>query len=228
MGGVASGGSRMSRSEQGSPQGVDRAEQWLGPGPSARSRRWAYADLLLADGARADELSALAGDLAVDLADLRRLQNEVYDQVVRVAALEGRVQALMQSAGVPVGRGPEPREEIHTLPSFPSSSNDEESREQDALLLRCEGFEVDSPVGLVGIVEGLRFGSRIDVPDFLEVRGGRLGRELLLVPVEAVQEISPEEERVLVRGVSPTQTDISHELVERLRKALHVMTASLR
>jgi hypothetical protein len=60
------------------------------------------------------------------------------------------------------------------------------------------------------------------------VRGGRLGREVLLIPIEAVQEISPEEERVLVRGVSPTQTDISHELVDRLRKALHVMTASLR
>jgi hypothetical protein len=43
-----------------------------------------------------------------------------------------------------------------------------------------------------------------------------------------VQEIAPEEERVLVRGVSPTQTDISRELVDRLRKALHVMTASLR
>ena len=217
----------MSRSEKDSPQGVERVEQWLGPGHNARSRRWAYADLLLGDGARGDELSALAADLAVDLAELRRLQNEVYDQVVRVAALEGRIQALLHpSADAAVETEPEPREEIPALPSFPSS--DEESRDHDALLVRCEGFEVDSPVGLVGVVEGLRFDSRIDVPDFLEVRGGRLGRELLLVPVEAVVEISPAEERVLVRGVSPTQTDISHELVERLRKALHVMTASVR
>jgi hypothetical protein len=217
----------MSRSEQGSPQGVERVEQWLGPGPSARSRRWAYADLLLGDGARGDELSTLAADLAVDLAELKRLQNELYDQVVRVAALEGRIQALMHpSADVPTETELEPRDEIAALPSFPSS--DEESRDLDALLVRCEGFEVDSPVGLVGFVEGLRFDSRIDVPDFLEVRGGRLGRELLLVPVEAVQEISPEEERVLVRGVSPRHTDISQELVDRLRKALHVMNASLR
>jgi len=217
----------MSRSEQDSPQGVERVEQWLGPGRNARSRRWAYADLLLGDGARTDELSALAADLAVDLAELRRLQNEVYDQVVRVAALEGRIQALLHpSAEAAVETELEPRDEIPTLPSFPSS--DEESRNHDALLVRCEGFEVDSPVGLVGVVEGLRFDSRIDVPDFLEVRGGRLGRELLLIPVQAVEEISPEEERVLVRGVSPTQTDISDELVERLRKALHVMTASLR
>src|SRR5262245_15771040 len=217
----------MSRSEQDSPHGVERVEQWLGPGGNARSRRWAYADLLLGDGARADELSARAADLAVDLAELRRLQNEVYDQVVRVAALEGRIQALLHpSAEAAVETELEPREEIPTLPSFPSS--DEESRNHDALLVRCEGFAVDSPVGLVGVVEGLRFDSRIDVPDFLEVRGGRLGRELLLVPVEAVQEVSPEEERVLVRGVSPMQTDISHELVDRVRKALHVMTASLR
>ena len=219
----------MSRSEQGSPQGVERSEQWLGSGPVARSRRWAYADLLLGDRPHADELNALAADLAADLADLRRLQNEVYDQVVRVAALEGRIQALMHPpADAPAETALESREEIPTLPSFPSSSSAEESRDHDALLVRCEGFEVDSPVGIVGVVEGLRFDSRIDVPDFLEVRGGRLGRELLLVPVEAVQEIWPDDERVLVRGVSPTQTDIPHELVDRLRKALHVMTASLR
>jgi hypothetical protein len=219
----------MSRSEQGSPQGVERTERWLGPGPTARSRRWAYADLLVGAGAREDELSALAADLAVDLAELRRLQNEVYDQVVRVAALEGRIQALMHPpADAPVEKEPDPEARTPTLPSFPSGPANEESGIDAALLVRCEGFEVDSPVGLVGFVEGLRFGSRIDVPDFLEVRGGRLGREVLLIPIEAVQEISPEEERVLVRGVSPTQTDISHELVERLRKALHVMTASLR
>ncbi len=219
----------MSRSEQGSPQGVERVEQWLGPGLRARSRRWAYADLLLGDGAREDELSALAADLAVDLAELRRLQNEVYDQVVRVAALEGRIQALMHpSADAPVEKDPAPEAQTPPLPSFPSGPANEESGIDAALLVRCEGFEVDSPVGLVGFVQGIRFGSRIDVPDFLEVRGGRLGREVLLIPIEAVQEISPEEERVLVRGVSPTQTDISHELVDRLRKALHVMTASLR
>lgn len=219
----------MSRSEQGSPQGMERVEQWLGPGPEARSRSWAYADLLLGDGAHADELSALAAELAVDLAELRRLQNEVYDQVVRVAALEGRIQALLHTstdASVETEAQYGPR--TSTLPSFPSGSADEDAGIDASLLMRCEGFEVDSPVGRVGVVEGLRFDSRIDVPDFLEVRGGRLGRELLLVPVEAVQEVWPEDERVLVRGVSPMQTDISHELVDRLRKALHVMNASLR
>jgi hypothetical protein len=220
----------MSRSEHDSPHGEERVEHWLGPGGAARSRPWAYPELLLGTGEQPDveALSALAAGLAVDLAELRRLQNELLDQVVRVSALEGRIEALLHpSAAVPAERTREP-DEATTLPSFPSSSGSEESRDHAALLARCEGYEVDSPFGLVGFVEGLRFGSRIDVPDLLEVRGGRLGRELLLVPVEAVQEISAEEERVLVRGVSPTQTDISHELVDRLRKALHVMTASLR
>ena len=218
----------MSRSEHDSPRGEDRVEHWLGPGRAARSRRWAYPELLLGTGEEREDLSALATGVAVDLAELRRLQNELLDQVVRVAALEGRIQVLLHPSGGIPGGTPRQLDETTTLPSFPSNSGSEESRDHAALLARCQGYEVDSPVGLVGFVEGLRFGSRIDVPDLLEVRGGRLGRELLLIPVEAVQDISPEEERVLVRGVSPTQTDISHELVDRLRKALHVMTASLR
>src|SRR5436309_497774 len=110
----------MSRSEQVSPHGVERVEQWLGPGPAARSRPWAYADLLLGDGAPADELNALAADLAVDLAELRRLQNELYDQVVRVAALEGRIQALMHPSTDPfMETEPEPDVQMPDLPSFP-------------------------------------------------------------------------------------------------------------
>jgi hypothetical protein len=223
----------MSGSEQSSPRGEERVEQWLGPGRVTRSRGWAYSELLLGGKEqRHEELSTLAADLAADLAELRRLQNELYDQVVRVATLEGRIQELMYPSGPAVASSERAREtdkaETTTLPSFPSSAGPEESRDHDVLLVRCEGFEVSSPIGLVGFVEGLRFGSRIDVPDFLEVRGGRLGRELLLIPVEAVQEISSEEERVVVRGVSPTQTDIPHELVDRLRKALHVMNASIR
>lgn len=220
----------MDRSERSSPQGAERVEHWLGPDRAVRSRRWAYPELLLAAGTggpRNEQLSALAADLALDLAELRRLQNELNDQLVRVATLEGRIQALMDRSGdLPSERVSEPGEAT-ALPSFPSSAGFDESRDRSALLTRCEGFRVDSPVGPVGFVEGLRFGSRIDAPDLLEVRGGRLGRELLLIPIEAVEEISQEDERLVVRGVSPTQTDISHELVDRLRKALHVMSASL-
>jgi hypothetical protein len=219
----------MARSEHSSPRGVERVEQWLGPGRMARSRRWAYSELLLDDRVEPpdEQLSALQAELAADLAELRRLQNEVLDQVVRVAALEGRIQALLRASGDAPAEQAHELHETTPLPSFPSSSGAGEPRDHAALLARCEGFDVESPVGLVGFVEGLRFGSRIDTPDFLEVRGGRLGRELLLIPVEAVQDISYQEERVLVWGVSPTQTDISHELVDRVRKALHIVSASL-
>ena len=90
-------------------------------------------------------------------------------------------------------------------------------------LARCEGFEVDSPEGVVGYVEGLRFESRIDEPDLLEVRGGRFGRELVLIPVEAVEEVSLEEERIVVRSVPRGLQDSnpSSELVRVFRRALH-------
>lgn len=225
------GGSRMGRSERTSPRGVERVEHWLRPDSAARSRQWAYAELLLGSGARSpgdEQLSALADDLAVDLAELRRLQDEVQVQVVRVAALEGRIRALMERPGEAPGEPENEPDAGPALPSFPSTTASDESSNRMALLARCEGFQVDSPFGPIGFVDGVRFGSRIDAPDFLEVRGGRLGRELLLIPIEAVEEISNEEERLVVRGVSPTQTDISRELVERLRKALHVMSATLR
>ena len=69
-------------------------------------------------------------------------------------------------------------------------------------LCRCEGFTVESPGGHVGFVEGLRFRSRVDLPDVLEVTAGRLGRKLLLIPISEVEEIESEE-RVLVLREDP-------------------------
>src|SRR5262245_61301426 len=95
----------MVGSEQSSPRGAERVEHWLGPGRAVRSRRWAYPEVLLGDGGAGAlpdaELNALADELAVDLAELRRLQNELLDQVVRVAALEGRLHALVHGSGAP-------------------------------------------------------------------------------------------------------------------------------
>ena len=89
-------------------------------------------------------------------------------------------------------------------------------------LARCEGFQVDSPSGVVGYVEGLRFVSRIDEPDLLEVRGGRFGRELVLIPAEAVDEVDAELERLVVRAApAGIQDDHPRELVNLLRRALH-------
>jgi hypothetical protein len=88
-------------------------------------------------------------------------------------------------------------------------------------LARCEGFEVDSPTGPVGFVEGLRFISRIDQPDLLEVRGGRFGRQHLLIPIEQVEEVRVTEERVVVHSAPTLTGDLLGALVDRLRRALH-------
>src|SRR5262245_47470505 len=132
----------MVGSEQTSPHGVERVEQWLGPDRAVRSRRWAYPALLLGTSGEPpdDELSALADELAVDLAELRRLQNELLDQVVRVAALEGRLQALVRASDAPAAPAETAREpdELPQLPSFPTSSGSEDTRDDAALLVRCE------------------------------------------------------------------------------------------
>jgi hypothetical protein len=70
---------------------------------------------------------------------------------------------------------------------------------RDYWLCRCEGFTVESPSGHVGFVEGLRFRTRVDIPDLLEVSAGRLGRKVVLVPVSQVETIESEEEVLVLR-----------------------------
>jgi hypothetical protein len=86
--------------------------------------------------------------------------------------------------------------------------------DRDYWLHRCEGFRVDSLDGRVGFVAELRFGTSMARPDALAVRAGLFGRRLLIVPVEQVAEILPQERRIVLRG-SPRPTAI-----ERLR-SLH-------
>jgi hypothetical protein len=205
--------------------GADRSERWLGPEGPRRSRRWAYEEILFDDESAAaakQELSSLAAGLADDLAELRRMQELLLDQVVRIAELEGRVEALMHAGRSLPDEPADHRADEAEVRSFPSDPmRSRTGLERAGGLTRCEGFRVDSPDGIVGFVEGLRFGSRIDQPDLLEVRGGRFGRQLLLIPIEAVDEVSVPEERVLVRIASRPTDDPLHELVGRLRDALH-------
>ncbi len=216
------------RRENASRRAEKRAEQWLGSGAAGRERRWAYEELLLGsngDGEQDPQLTELAAELAVDLADLKRLQNELYDQVVRIAGLEGRIRALQQGAPADPELQ-EPREDVRAavdLRTLPTDRPLPQAQRPRRSLARCEGFEVSSPEGVLGYVEGLRFLSRIDEPDLLEVRGGRFGRELLLVPVEAIEDVQVEEERIVVRsvpgGVGAGET--TSELVRVFRRALH-------
>ena len=218
----------MGRSKRRTSRSAKGAD-WLGPEAPARERPWAYEELLLhGNGDGGDDLDALAADLLLELDELKRMQNDLYDQVVRVAELEGRIQVLRHlgpernmSEAAEVERAVRERAhaELRSLPSDPALPC---AVKRIPSLARCEGFQVESPQGIVGYVEGLRFVSRIDEPDFLEVRGGRFGRDLVLIPAEAIDEVDSELERLLVRAApAGIQGDHPHELVNLLRRALH-------
>lgn len=66
-------------------------------------------------------------------------------------------------------------------------------------LRNCEGFRVELADGRrVGIVKGIRFGSRTDRPDVLVVRAGIFRRRELEIPVLAVREVVLRDKRVVV------------------------------
>jgi hypothetical protein len=90
--------------------------------------------------------------------------------------------------------------------------------ERDYLLTRCDGFSVEAPAGrYVGVVEGVRFGSRIDRPEQLEVAVGRLRQRLLLVPTDDVEYISHDQELIVLRRDAVSRHDLAHTLLARAR-----------
>jgi hypothetical protein len=205
------------------PQGAVGKGEWLRPDETARSRPWAYEEALF--GSSRDRGQARESDKLVEELDKERVKlelvrlNEVLDeQSALVASLERQLKKLTTAA--------ERNESGHlgsrSLPqSRPSSGESDTSPAQRSYLLgRCEGFQVDSPTGPVGFVEGVRFISRIDQPDFLEVRGGRFGRELLLISSEEVEEIRVAEEVVAVRSAPNLSGDLLSSLTNRVRRAL--------
>jgi hypothetical protein len=69
----------------------------------------------------------------------------------------------------------------------------------------------------VGFVDQLRYGSSAEKTDAIAVRAG-FGRLLLIVPTGEVEEISPREERMLLRrSPRPSATKNARELDRRLR-----------
>jgi hypothetical protein len=85
-------------------------------------------------------------------------------------------------------------------------------------LARCEGFRVDSPSGRYGLVEAVMFRVRPDEPDALVVRVGVLGRRLVIVPIEDVQDIVPRRQRVLLERVPDESGDFVTQVRTRLRR----------
>ena len=60
-------------------------------------------------------------------------------------------------------------------------------------LRRCEGFLVETPTKRIGRVTGMRFGETTNEPAVLEVRAGLFGRTRLLISVDDITEIDPEQ-----------------------------------
>jgi len=60
-------------------------------------------------------------------------------------------------------------------------------------------FASTRPAAGSGTSSGIRFGSSAKL-ESLEVRAGLLGRRLLLIPVEQVKEIVPEQKRIVLGG----------------------------
>jgi hypothetical protein len=193
-----------------------RNEDWLGRGLPARGRAWALEEQLfgtVSDTTRSRVLDVLGADLAAERAVLSRLEEELHEQAVRIARLEWRL-SVLQGGGAndsPERRRPAERPTAHVR-------SGRSSLERSYSLCRCEGFWVDSPTGRIGLVEGLRFRSRIDQPDLLEVRAGLLGRRQLLIPSDHVEDIIVAEERLVLRDTPRVGDHHLHELLARVRK----------
>jgi hypothetical protein len=214
----------VSRSKRGPWEGAERREDWLRRGQPARKRPWALEEQLLTPLREAggnQTLLLLAARLVEERAELSRMEEEVDAQALRVAELVERLnlgKSLARrrlSPGSPVSPGDRSGQR-RTIDPHPS----QESRLRDYWLCRCEGFSVDSPTGRVGVVEGLRYQSRLDQPDLLEVRAGLFGRKLLEVSIEEVEAVVSAEERVVLRSDPRAGANRAHELLTRLRSKL--------
>ena len=203
----------MPRAKRNPSSGESEREDWLRRGPYVRSRPWALEEELFGPGsgiARNGALEALEADLAAEQAELVRIAQELHRHASRIAGLKRQLLAApMGSPGVRAEPGTAGAP--GTGPSFGTPA------EPDYRLSRCEGFDVNSPTRRVGVVDGLRYLSRIDRPDVLEVRAGPFGRQLLLIPVEEVDQILVEEGRLILRSTPRLPHQYFHELLGRLR-----------
>ena len=73
---------------------------------------------------------------------------------------------------------------------------------RDYWLRRCEGFRAETPTRRLGRVAGVRYGAKTNQPELLELRAGFLGHRLLLVNVQEVVRVVPEQRRILVNDPS--------------------------
>jgi hypothetical protein len=65
-------------------------------------------------------------------------------------------------------------------------------------LRRCQGFLVETPTKRIGRVTGIRYGEATNELEVLEVRAGLFGRTQLLISVDDITEIHPEQHRLVL------------------------------
>ena len=172
------------------------------------------------DQASPPEAEQLLTDLGQRLSQERialgRLEAELSARQEQVWELERRLEAIAldhdhaEDAVAEQSRNP-PRRSV-----IPVSST--LTPDRDYWSTRCDGFLVEAPDGrAVGVVEGVRFGSRIDRPEQLEVAVGRVRRRLLLVSVDDVEYVSAEHELVVLNQDAAPRHDLGHTLLARAR-----------
>jgi len=208
----------VSRRERTSGEGADGGRpDWLRRGQPTRGRQWALEEQLLGPvpgTGSGDSARELADELAREQEGLERLQEDLRETLLRIARVERKLSQLRSIAAADgkraapsQARAPAPaRRVVDPRPS-------QEALAREYWLCRCEGFQVDSPAGRVGVVEGLRFLSRLDQPDLLEVRGGLFGRVLSFIPVEEVEDVVAAERRLVIRQPVRPRNDFLHELL---------------
>lgn len=74
---------------------------------------------------------------------------------------------------------------------------------RDYWLHHCEGYRVDGVHGRLGFVDEIRIDS-VRAEAFLAIRGGVLGRRVLVVPTTAVAAIVPRAMRIWLHSTEPT------------------------
>jgi hypothetical protein len=175
-------GDRMSRGK--SPDGRRRSRIWLGP-PGRGGERLSH--LFEIEPARGRDFESRLDELR---ADVHRLERQVEE--LGHATLSADT-AFEQSA--PSGRDAgRPLRRTVDLRSGPPEID------RNYWLGHCEGFAVFIGGSRFGAIECIRFQTRLDRPDLLEVRCGRFGRQVLLIAIEEVDVVDPEKEAVILNA----------------------------
>jgi hypothetical protein len=71
--------------------------------------------------------------------------------------------------------------------------------DRDYWLTHCEGYRVDTGTNRLGVVETVILGENPPDDTCLVIRGGWLGRRVVLVPLSSVAFIVPQAERIWLR-----------------------------